>query len=140
MFVLQVEDAGRSHSKRSKQKNDCSVRALAKVAEISYDEAYDLVARNAGRKSGHGVKTKAWKKFIENTIINGYRFKWIAFQAEKGKSRINCKTFSESPEAKRAIVRNPGHFYACIDGITFDDSNEFNPNKCVYGCWIAEKV
>lgn len=34
-------DAGRSESRRPRQKNDCTVRALALALELRYDDAYD---------------------------------------------------------------------------------------------------
>ncbi|KKN24343.1 hypothetical protein LCGC14_0895700 [marine sediment metagenome] len=46
-------DAGRSQSKRPKQKNDCAVRSLSLVASVSYDTAYDYIAY-LGRKCSNG--------------------------------------------------------------------------------------
>lgn len=41
-------DAGRSASRRPRQKNDCTVRALALARGLTYDEAYDTL-KAAGR-------------------------------------------------------------------------------------------
>lgn len=54
-------DAGRSASRRARQRNDCTVRALAMVHEMPYDQAYDLLAA-AGRKCGKGFQFKTWMK------------------------------------------------------------------------------
>ena len=47
-------DAGRSKSQRSRQRNDCAVRALAQAASVDYDVAYDVLAE-CGRKCGRGT-------------------------------------------------------------------------------------
>ena len=46
-------DAGRCLSKRPKQKNDCTVRAMATAFELSYDDAYDIL-KKYGRICGRG--------------------------------------------------------------------------------------
>ena len=57
MFQYQFNDGGRSQSKRPKQKNDCTVRALAVSAQMSYDDAYTIL-KKYGRVSFTLTKTR----------------------------------------------------------------------------------
>lgn len=46
--AFQQTDAGRAKSRRPRQKNDCTVRALALARSLHYDAAYDDL-KKAGR-------------------------------------------------------------------------------------------
>jgi hypothetical protein len=78
MAPFAFNDGGRQNSKRPRQKNDCTVRAIAIVCAIAYDSAYDLL--------------KAWQKvqpgYPPAPAVNEYRFDWIAFPATKGYLRM----------------------------------------------------
>ncbi len=52
-------DGGRASSSRPRQRNDCTVRALAIAGGLSYDDAYDLL-KEAGRKCSRGFQFSAW--------------------------------------------------------------------------------
>lgn len=53
-------DAGRYGSRRPRQKNDCTVRALALAMGLPYDEAYDRL-KEAGRRCGDRCIYSAWQ-------------------------------------------------------------------------------
>ena len=53
-------DGGKSTSKRPRQNNDCSVIATATALGMTYDDAYDEMAR-LGRQPNGGPK---WKKIL----------------------------------------------------------------------------
>lgn len=54
-------DAGRKHSKRPDQKNDCVIRVTAQAFGIHYDFAYDMFKYFVGRKSNDGCTLKQCK-------------------------------------------------------------------------------
>lgn len=132
-------DGGRSLSKRKKQKNDCTVRALALATNISYDEAYEICAE-AGRKCGQGL---LMKQFLPTVIVNGYRFKWYPLQAVKGEMRVTPVTFAINHPAGKYILKTAKHVLACIDGVVMDDDDGGTSPlayRCVYGYWQLEEV
>lgn len=128
-------DAGRSTSRRPKQSNDCTVRALASACDVEYDHAYDMLAQ-AGRKSGHGFDFRSWSKDID---FAGYRFQWMSFPAIKGRLRETPVTFAIAHKEGRFVLRCAKHVLACVDGVVMDETQHQGPmgleNRCVYGAW-----
>ena len=122
-----LTDAGRSTSKRSKQKSDCVVRAVALTCGYDYDTAYDLM-KEAGRKSGSGMKKKDWQKWMND------RFTKTSFPAVKGVKRMNLRNFAEQHPIGKWFVQMAGHVVAVVDGNIMDD---FHPelDMCVYAVW-----
>ena len=123
-------DGGRALSKRPKQKNDCTVRAVALVFSLSYDKAYEML-KSAGRKSHDGFYINEW---ADEVLINGKRLRWQPFQAIKGQKRMNPVTFAQQFNKGRWIVRTAGHVFAFIDGVAYDDIREPD-GRCIYGAW-----
>lgn len=124
------DDAGRSQSKRPKQSNDCTVRAVAKAGGFEYDMVYDLFMQS-GRKSGRGFDLKTWAK---KGHIKGHKLVWTPLQAIKGQPRMNIAAFAETHETGTYILRVSKHVFAMIDGVVYD-TGESRPDKCVYGYW-----
>jgi hypothetical protein len=125
-----LTDAGRSTSKRSKQKNDCTVRALATARRIDYDTAYDLLVQ-AGRKCGSGFK---FADFIKKE-------QWalkISFPAVKGQGRMNVAKFVEDHKEGTFICKVSKHVFTVIDGVVFDET-DIAPDRCVYTAWRINK-
>lgn len=91
---FRLNDGGRQHSKRPRQRNDCTVRAVAIASSIPYDSAYDLLKAN-GRKCSRGIRLRP---LFEGALLNEYRFKWIAFPAVRGYLRMY--TFAKSFRAE----------------------------------------
>ena len=134
---FQISDAGRSLSKRPKQKNDCTVRALSLVLDLSYDNVYEFLASEGGICS-NGFKLK---DFLANEDVHpqiqsltNFQVQWRAFQAVKGKPRMNPPQFVQDFPQGRFILKTAGHVFAVIDGTTFDTVMP-RSNRCVYGCW-----
>ena len=119
-------DAGRSNSARPKQKNDCTVRALALVRGFTYDEAYDTLA-NAGRKCSNGFHIGTWLERQPSVTK-------ISFPAIKGQTRMNPVKFAEQFPKGRFICRTAKHVYAVIDGVALDTARS-KPNRCIYNAW-----
>ena len=122
-------DAGRAQSRRPKQHNDCTVRALAAARHLTYDAAYDILAA-AGRVSGQGFKFGPW--------INAQPWaKKMAFPARRGEKRMTLATFVHEHSIGCYICKLAKHVVTVRDGIVFDD-RENAPDRCVYTAWKVD--
>ena len=123
-FIL--NDGGRHFSSHKKEKNDCTVRALAMAKTIAYDEAHAMLAA-AGRLPRKGF---AFNKFMKKQSFA----KWQAFQAVKGQQRMRILPFCEAHPRGTYIVKVAKHVYAVIDGVVYDDVLP-REDACIYGAW-----
>lgn len=125
-FELVLTDAGRSGSRRPKQKNDCTVRALSLALGITYDQAYDTLVA-AGRKCG--------ARFDFNSWIDRQPFaRKISFPAVAGQPRMNPVEFSRHHRTGTYIVRVSKHVLVFKDGVAYDDIR-IGDSRCVYTAW-----
>jgi hypothetical protein len=125
-YKFERTDMGRSMSRRPRQSNDCTVRALATVKGMAYDDAYDLLATE-GRKCAHGFKMPEW--------LNSQPWaRKIPFQAVKGQRRMNPSTFCVTYPKGRYICRVAKHVFAITDGVVHDTHPE-RPDRCIYTAW-----
>ncbi len=128
--AFRFTDAGRAGSKRPRQKDDCTVRAIASAADLAYDDAYDLLAAG-GRVSSRRFDLRFW---APNHLANGYRLCWRPFQAVKGQTRMNPFQFCADFPRGRFIVRTAKHVFAIVDGVVLDTTAP-RPDRCIYGTW-----
>jgi hypothetical protein len=126
-------DGGRQESRRPKQKNDCTVIAVAISLDINYDLAYDAL-QELGRKSGEGFFLPSGDYKKKNGYILGKKFEWIPCPSVKGQPRENGWSFLKEHKEGRYILRLAGHVRACVDGCIYDGSYP-DLYKCVYGYW-----
>lgn len=125
-YRFRHSDAGRSRSRRPRQKSDCTVRALALARGLSYDLAYDLLA-DAGRKCSRGFAFPAW--------LNAQPWATkIPFPAVKGQRRMNPAAFTKTYPAGTFICRVAKHVFTVIDGVVLD-AFENSPDRCIYTAW-----
>jgi hypothetical protein len=126
---LEIADAGRRLSRRSRQRSDCTVVALAHASGVPYDTCYDALALG-GRKSGRGFHIRRWA--VRQEAWEGWRFEWRDFPATKGFPRVTPVTFALANPKGRFILQCAGHVLACVDGVIYDS---FRPraDACVYG-------
>lgn len=129
---FQYSDAGRSMSRRPRSKNDCTVRALAVVCEVSFDDAYDALAQK-GREPHRGFRIP------KRLYIGVWKLTWQAFQAVKGEPRVTPWRFVQSHPQGRYILRVSKHVCAVVDGVIIDD-HAFDPGRRVYGAWTTERA
>ena len=127
-------DGGRSESKRPKQRNDCTVIALALSTGTAYDIAYDYLAER-GRKCSQGA-------FFPNRAADDealfHTFKWVPLPAVKGERRMNPYKFClENPEG-RYVLKTARHVIAVVDGKILDTLEPY-PRRCVYGYWEVQR-
>lgn len=127
-------DAGRSGSRRPKQTNDCSVRALALAAGITYDEAYDFLAAK-GRQSGRGFNLRRTLNAhaMTHEPLLGHRIIKHSFPAVSGFPRMKVGTFCMEYTNGRFITNQAKHMAAVIDGYLHDE--EWNCFRCVYNAF-----
>lgn len=111
-----LHDAGRAASKRSRQKNDCTVRAIATATRITYDEAYELLAK-AGRVCSKGFAFAPW---ADKAVVNDHRFIWQRLRKQRGKARVNIAVFCKQYGQGTYIIRVRRHVLTVIDGICHD--------------------
>lgn len=130
-YPFETSDAGRSQSKRPKQSNDCTVRAVAIALELPYDEAYDLLAL-AGRKCTSRFDIVKWLK--EQPWAEK-----LAFPAVKGERRMNPAKFCATYTTGRYICRVAKHVFAVVDGVVYD-TTENRPDRCIYTAWQVVKA
>lgn len=132
-------DGGRSESKRPKQSNDCTVRALALACDIDYDDAYDYLTEQ-GRKCSKGFfLNKHLDKLAKTNIpIFGYKLSTISFPAIKNRERMFVAAFPIFYPKGRYIIRQAKHMAAVIEGFVKDVN--FNSRRCVYKAWKFEKI
>lgn len=130
-FPFVQTDAGRSTSKRPKQKNDCTVRAISLVFSIPYDEAYELL-QEAGRKSHRGFSFNKWAKSYSASLV------WTPFTAKKGQPRMNPITFCQTHPDGTWICKVAKHVFAVKDGVVLDESAPAE-TKCIYGAWAVKE-
>lgn len=130
-YRFRHSDAGRAQSLRPRQKNDCTVRALALARNLPYDEAYDIL-KAAGRKCERGFQFPDW--------IN--RQPWatkMPFPAIKGQRRMNPAYFTEAYPRGAFIARVAKHVFAVIDGVVLDTA-ENSPDRCIYTAWRIDNA
>lgn len=121
-----LTDGGRAGSKRPRQKNDCTVRALALALDLAYDDAYDRLA-DAGRKCARGFAFPKWMN----------QQPWatkMSFPAVKGMPRMNPATFVKQFPQGRFICQVAKHVLVVLDGVVYD-AFENRPDRCIYVAW-----
>ena len=137
-------DGGRSESKRPKQSNDCTVRAIAIVTGSTYDQAYDLL-KAGGRRSWEGFHLDRWiygqvdPAVGDPEYILGWTARRIPFPAVKGQRRMNPHAISRTLPQGRYVLRFAGHVAALIDGRILDTFAP-DPDRCIYAAWEFTKV
>lgn len=129
--MWRITDAGRTSSRRPRQTNDCTVRALALSVGLSYDEAYDYLAAK-GRKCGKG--------FHLEILLN----KWpgvdkLSFPAKKGEPRMSLASFVTSHPSGTYVVRTAKHVQAVINGV-IHDTHATRLSRCVYTAWQINSI
>lgn len=107
---FEIDDGGRSLSKRPGQNNDCVIRALAVVMEREYDEIYDEM-KELGRKAQQGTLNRTWTSWL---LAEG------AVRVEWEEEPLTVKQFLQEYEAGRFICHIPGHAFAVVDGVIHD--------------------
>lgn len=138
-YPFVASDGGRALSKRPRQKNDCTVRALAIATGTPYDVVYEKL-REDGRPCGGGFNLRRWIACQCDPVIGepewvfGRRLVRCSFPAVKNRRRMNPQQFTQDFPKGRFLVQTAKHVAAVIDGVYLDEQPE-RPDRCIYGAW-----
>lgn len=115
MKFLQT-DGGRRFSRHPNQDNDCTVRALAIVCHVSYDTAYRTLQK-LGRRSNRPwhFPSKPIRHIGEAEVMGHY------FAFCDNPNKLTPIKFLELNPHGRFVLDQPGHVFAAVNGVAFDD-------------------
>lgn len=114
MYVFKGLDADYvCRSKELRETNDCTVKALAKVLNTTYDRAHKHLKEGCGRKNRKGVVSRC---VIPESLK---RTKFVVGEYSET-NRITVKHFCEKHPKGRFYVCVRGHAFAIIDGGVYD--------------------
>lgn len=103
----------------SRERADCSVRALAAAAGYPYETAAKVVAA-WGRKSRASMP---WSKWVPGMLRNG-------FEMAPEAAGVTVETALKALPAGRYVFRVPRHVFAVVDGVAHDHK-PVNPRQRV---------
>lgn len=114
------------------EKLDCSVRALAVAADISYDEAHAALkeaGRPDGKRTPHATSRELYRKLGFRCCI--IRQGGIACHG----LRMTLMQFIAANPRGRFIVHRRGHAFAVLDGVVHDWARGTGPRSRVTNAW-----
>jgi hypothetical protein len=112
---LQINDGGRNQSGYYGESNDCTVRAYALAANLSYDTAHDLF-QSFGRGYGKRCSFEGFMQVREPNIKPEQFYK----------PRPRVKTLLKKHLLKNAVIRVRGHVFCVKNNIILDMSDKRN--------------
>ena len=130
MDTFRAIDAGTQRGEFANEDRDCTVRATAIAAQISYKEAHALLALH-GRKNRRGILYSVFLNRLKahGGQIGSYRVEsvkmpdcWLTRIWTFGlptKSVSLARFLKDFPKG-RFVVRTRGHVFAVIDGQQYD--------------------
>ena len=133
---FRFSDGGRSLSARPREKNDCTVKSLALVCGVGYDEARRFLARN-GRRQNDGFEY--WNAFLDRqTEIFGHRLVKHSFPARKGERRMRLDRFLKDFPAGRFILTFADHVAPVVEGVVLDEVTDYF-KRVIYTAYEFER-
>ena len=130
-FEYEYHDGGRRFSRRPKQKEDCTVRALVIATGADYDHAYDEL-KSRGRDSHRRFPFS----IITKEVVFGHVFVWQAF--EDG-YLLTAAEFCERYSAGTFILQMKGHVMCVKDGVAYD-TYKVEDDRLIKGAWRIERA
>jgi hypothetical protein len=127
MIKYMQHDGGRAESKRTRQSNDCVVRAFAIATGMDYDTVYDELA-GLGRCCGHGTYDTQWHQLAKQ--LGFVRKDCPSLQWSLGR-------FVHNLPGSRLLVQVPRHVFAILNGVIFDEVMT-HPITIVQSCWTLD--
>jgi hypothetical protein len=110
-YPLVLDDGGRNKSKRPAQSYDCTVRALAIVTELPYDEAYDILASD-GRRCNDGFYIEKWL-LMGMSLKKGDKFRGVFKKLDT--TGVNPLNFIDYYPWGRFLLVNHNHVWAVVN-------------------------
>lgn len=111
MYVL--TDGGKTSSGFTKEKNDCTVRAISIAYQIPYEEAH-IKLKDFGRKDGKACFNFA--HFMNTKIVTTLK----VTRSSKQRSLGSLQAFCNDHPTGRYVIRIAGHALAIVDGVIHD--------------------
>ena len=106
----------RKSSKKSQERNDCSVKAVSMAGRVSYKEAHRRCAEH-GRINNKGMMNSQINSTLEDL---GFELQLIENLYQKNGSKYTPKTIGKRLKAGYYIVYVKGHVFPVINGTVFD--------------------
>ena len=97
---------------------DCTIRALSKVLNITWLEAFDLTIPYCREYQTPNIFNTP--TMIEREIMKKLGFVYYGISNKKGTKRPTVKEFAKSHKQGRYILNVANHEVAVVDGIYFD--------------------
>ncbi len=114
---------------RTREKNDCSVRAMATATGRPYAECYAALEA-AGRLKGRGVTLHVLGAALGLPFVSAPRV------PGRTRLRVTYAQWLEAHPKGTYIVFVTGHFAAVIDGVQYDlASSLYKPRARMWGHW-----
>lgn len=122
-------------------RSSCAVYVIALAFDVSYQEAFDLLADKCNRKKGEGTRTYLMDKMLDELTLNGKRSEPILdakgnkdnpmfYKMRNGQEmarRLTVNRFIEQyPKNGTYIVSVRKHVFVIKDGITYGNSDDAN--------------
>lgn len=129
-------DGGRTAAGFKGETRDCVTRALAIIARMDYQDAYDTV--NSYARRGHRSARTGVAKADTRFIFASHGGVWTPLMSIGSGCSVHLNA-DELPKG-RIVCQVSKHVVAVIDGVihdTFDCSR--NGSRCVYGYWRFPK-
>ena len=115
------------------RKPDCAIRAFAIAAELTWQEAYDILSKIAREDYDIPNSQNVYEKAFAQ---RGYKV--VSLKFKKGEKRKTAKDFAQSNPKGRHILSLANHLCAVVDGKIRDGWN--CGHKCIYKIYtINEK-
>lgn len=128
-FEFEYHDGGRRFSKRPRQKEDCTIRALVVATGVDYDIAYDEL-----KSRGRGSHRRFPFSIITKEVIFDHVFVWQEFVPP-----INPIVFCEQYSSGTFILQMKGHVMCVKDGVVYD-TGKVSDSIDVKGAWRIERA
>lgn len=125
-FMLVLDDAGKSRSMRPSERNDCSVRAIAKCLDLPYDAVYSMLLES-GRKPNSAFHVRNFLDSHKAFDAKYHRRKYV-----RRSTRLDDFCATHSTGSYVVLMRQ--HVAACVGGVVFDD-HRLAPYRRVFLSW-----
>ena len=118
--------------KKAKRIGDCTIRAITKIEQISWLEAYDRLYEIGRSIFELPNSMTTIRKYLEK---QGYER--VAIKAVKGSKRPTIESFTQEHKTGTYLVQVANHVVAVSDGHFFDSWN--SGKKSLYSYYIKQE-
>jgi len=127
-FRFVKRDIGKGH--RAAGDGDCTVRAFALAAGLSYRVAWQMLYQAQGRHRMTGFRLPELLDLEPDTFGVVRR---LPFPAERGAPRMTAPEFAARYPRGSYVLRMAGHVAAIEDGVLYDSFD--CSDRCIYTAW-----